>query len=130
MIKITKNFFFSYNSKPKIIAEISGNHGGKKTRFLSLIKHAFKNGADLVKIQTYEPIDITLKKKTKNYKIKSGIWKGVCAANSYKFCIIISASLAEPSIVSNDICHCSNWADICSDCLNNSMLFLSAVMPK
>ena len=35
MIKITKNFFFSYNSKPKIIAEISGNHGGKKTRFLS-----------------------------------------------------------------------------------------------
>jgi|TARA_B110000037_G_C17096334_1_gene496119 pseudaminic acid synthase len=84
MIKITKNFFFSYNSKPKIIAEISGNHGGKKTRFLSLIKHAFKNGADLVKIQTYEPIDITLKKKTKNYKIKSGIWKGMYLWDLYQ----------------------------------------------
>ena len=55
MIKISKNLIFSYNSRPKIIAEVSGNHGGNKKRFLNLINQAFKNGADLVKIQSYEP---------------------------------------------------------------------------
>ena len=51
------------NKKPIIIAEISGNHAGNKKRFLKLIKSAFSCGADLVKIQTYEPVDITLKKR-------------------------------------------------------------------
>ena len=56
----------NYNyKKPLIIAEISGNHAGNKRRFLRLIKSAFSCGADLVKIQTYEPIDIKLKKKIK-----------------------------------------------------------------
>ena len=45
-------------------AEISGNHGGNKKRFMKLIDAAYSNGADLVKIQTYEPKDITLNKKT------------------------------------------------------------------
>ena len=65
MGKITKKSNIASYSKPKIIAEISGNHAGRKLRFLKLIKEAFKNGADLVKIQTYEPKDITLKKKQK-----------------------------------------------------------------
>ena len=42
---------------------------------MKLINSAFKNGADLVKIQTYEPKDITLNKKIDNFKIKDGIWK-------------------------------------------------------
>ena len=50
MIKITKNFKISCDSEPKIIAEISGNHGGSKKRFLELIKSACLNGADLIKI--------------------------------------------------------------------------------
>ena len=58
-----KNLKFSYNNAPLIIAEISGNHNGSKSRFLKLVKSACINGADLVKIQTYEPEDITLNKK-------------------------------------------------------------------
>ena len=51
---------FNYKN-PLLIAEISGNHNQSKTRFLKLIDTAFKNGADLVKIQTYEPNDLTIK---------------------------------------------------------------------
>ena len=65
MKKIAKNLVLGNKIRPKIIAEISGNHAGNKKRFLNLIKSAFINGADLVKIQTYEPIDITLNKKNK-----------------------------------------------------------------
>jgi sialic acid synthase SpsE len=50
------NFTLFNNSGPSIIiAEISGNHNGNKQRFLQLIKSACINGADLIKIQTYEP---------------------------------------------------------------------------
>lgn len=63
------------NQKPLLIAEISGNHNKSKKRFLKLIDSAFKNGADLVKIQTYEPVDITLNLKSSKFKIKKGIWK-------------------------------------------------------
>ena len=70
MIKINKNIIINYNRPPLIIAEISGNHGGEKKRFFKLIDSAFSNGADLVKIQTYEPQDITIKKKDNKYKIK------------------------------------------------------------
>ena len=62
-MKITKNnLIFSYKKPPLIIAEISGNHNGSKSRFLRLIEKACKSGADLIKIQTYEPNDITLTK--------------------------------------------------------------------
>ena len=54
---------FSYKKPPKIIAEISGNHSGSKSRFLKLIKKACESNADLIKIQTYEPKDITILKK-------------------------------------------------------------------
>ena len=84
MIKINKDLIFSYKEKPKIIAEISGNHSGNKKKFLKLIKSAFLNGADLVKIQTYEPDDITLKNKDKRFKIKNGIWKNKYLWDLYK----------------------------------------------
>ena len=73
MINLIKKINFSYN-KPLLIAEISGNHNGDKKKFLKLIESAYDNGADMVKIQTYEPIDITLNKKSKEFKIKGGIW--------------------------------------------------------
>ena len=75
MIKINSKISFSYNQPPLVIAEISGNHNQSKKRFLRLIDKAFKNGADLVKIQTYEPEDITLNLKNKNFLIKKGLWK-------------------------------------------------------
>ena len=40
-----------------------------------MIKEAYKAGADLVKIQTYEPKDITINSNTKLFTIKNGIWK-------------------------------------------------------
>lgn len=84
MIKITNKINFSYKSPPKIIAEISGNHCGKKKNFLNLIKSACKNGADLIKIQSYEPKDITLNIKKKNFLIKEGIWKNIYLWDLYK----------------------------------------------
>ena len=72
------------NNPPLIIAEISGNHNGNKVRFLNLIKKACKNGADLIKIQTYEAEDITVIKKSKSFKINDGIWKGKYLCDLYK----------------------------------------------
>ena len=84
MIKINKKITFSYKKPPVIIAEISGNHGGDKKKFLKLIKSAFLNGADLVKIQTYEPEDITLNVRNKYFKIQHGIWKNRYLWDLYK----------------------------------------------
>ncbi len=75
---------FSYKKPPKIIAEISGNHNGSKSRFLKLVKKACESDADLIKIQTYEPKDITVLKKNELYKIKKGIWKGKYYFDLYK----------------------------------------------
>lgn len=76
IIKLSSEIEISYKKPPKIIAEISCNHNGSKKIFNDHIKSAAKNGADLVKIQTYEPEDITLKKLSKDFLIKKGIWKG------------------------------------------------------
>lgn len=71
-------------ARPLIIAEISGNHNGNKKSFLNHIKIAAKSGADMIKIQTYEPQDITLKKFDDNFKIKEGIWKNKFLWDLYK----------------------------------------------
>jgi len=83
IIKI-KNIKIGYGCPPIIIAEISGNHNGSKKRFLQLVKSACLNDADLIKIQTYEPKDITLKGKTKQFYIKDGIWKNKHLWNLYE----------------------------------------------
>lgn len=79
-IPINKNLSFCKNSRPLIIAEISCNHKGDKKNFLNHIKLAKKHGADLIKIQTYRPQDMTVNKK---FKINSGIWKGKNLWNLY-----------------------------------------------
>ena len=83
-IKINKNLTFSYQKPPIIIAEISGNHNGSKKKFINLIKKAYASGADIVKIQSYEPKDITLNLKSKKFIIKHGIWKGKSLWELYK----------------------------------------------
>jgi pseudaminic acid synthase len=83
IIKI-KNKKIGYDYPPIIIAEISGNHNGNKKKFLELIRSACLNGADFIKIQTYEPKDITLKGKTNQFYIKKGIWKKKYLWNLYK----------------------------------------------
>lgn len=84
MIKLNNKNNFSYSKKPLLIAEISGNHNGNKQKFLKLIDSAFSNGADMVKIQTYEPSDITLNIKSKKFKIDNGIWKDKYLWDLYK----------------------------------------------
>jgi len=71
-IRINKKIKISKNSKPLIIAEISANHCGSKKKFLKHILAAKKCGADLVKIQTYQPDDMLV---NKNFVIKKGLWK-------------------------------------------------------
>ena len=82
-IKISKNLEIGGKRRPIIVAEISGNHKGQKSKFLKLIKSAVINGADMVKIQTYSPEDITINKKDPKFMIKDGIWK----KNIYGTCI-------------------------------------------
>jgi len=74
-IKVSNNILIGHKQRPFIIAEISGNHGGSKKKFLQHIIQAKKAGADMVKIQTYEPQDITIKSSSKKFKIKKGLWK-------------------------------------------------------
>ena len=81
-IFIKKNLFFSNKKRPLIIAEISGNHNGKFNNFKKGVLSASKNGADLVKIQTYEASDIVL--KNINYKIKKGLWSNKNLWNLYQ----------------------------------------------
>ena len=72
-LKITDDFFLTKETSPLVVAEISANHCGNKNRFLKHILEAKKNGADLVKIQSYEENDISmnLSKLSKNYKLKN-----------------------------------------------------------
>ena len=81
MIKINNKLSFSANGPPLLIAEISSNHCGSKSLFLKHIIQAAKNGADLVKIQTYEPEDMLVNKE---FKIKTGLWKNKKLYNLYK----------------------------------------------
>jgi len=80
-IKVGKKLIISKNSRTLIIAEISANHCGSKSNFLKHIIEAKKNGADLVKIQTYEPKDMVV---NKNFIIKQGLWKKINLWNLYK----------------------------------------------
>ena len=40
-----------------------------------IIKTAKQNGADAVKLQTYEPHSMTIDSKRNEFKIKKGLWK-------------------------------------------------------
>lgn len=71
MNKDINQIFDIKNKYPFIIAEISANHCGSKEIFLKTIKAAHKSGVDLIKIQTYEPLDITVPKINNR---KSKIW--------------------------------------------------------
>ena len=78
------SFHFNKINRTLLVAEISGNHNKNKKLFLDHIRLAAKNGADLVKIQTYEPQDITLKKFSPKFKITKGLWKNKFLWDLYK----------------------------------------------
>lgn len=70
VLKISKNVSFDYSKPSLIIGEISSNHGGSKKKFLELINAAYDSNADLVKIQTYDPIDITFNNDHRKFLIE------------------------------------------------------------
>ena len=82
-MNISKKLKFS-EKKPLLIAEISANHNGNKKKFFKLINSALDSGADLVKIQTYEPQDITVNEKKNYLRISSGLWKNRYLWDLYK----------------------------------------------
>ena len=70
------NSTITNNSKPYIIAEMSGNHNGDINRALELIKVASQCGADAVKLQTYTAATITLNCESPDFQISEGLWAG------------------------------------------------------
>ncbi len=83
MKKIIKKIF-NQNSPPVLIAEISANHNGSIKNAKKLIMTAKKNGADIVKLQTYEPHNMTINLAKKDFIIKEGLWKGYKLWDLYK----------------------------------------------
>jgi len=83
MQKIIKKLF-DKNSPPILIAEISANHNGSIKKAKKLILTAKKNGADLVKLQTYEPRNMTINSSLKDFLIKDGLWRGYKLWDLYK----------------------------------------------
>ena len=63
-------------NKVFFIAEISANHCGNFILAKKLIKCAYVNGADAVKLQTYTADTMTINSNKKYFKIKKGLWKG------------------------------------------------------
>ena len=75
---------FDKKSPPVLIAEISANHTGSIQKAKKLILTAKKNGADLVKLQTYEPKNMTINSSLKDFLVKDGLWKGYKLWDLYK----------------------------------------------
>lgn len=61
---------------PLIVAELSGNHGGKLENALRMIDAAADAGADTIKIQTYRANTITLDHDGPEFLLESGLWQG------------------------------------------------------
>tara|TARA_A100001011_G_C14311873_1_gene845980 strand:+ start:2895 stop:3962 length:1068 start_codon:yes stop_codon:yes gene_type:complete len=76
ILKMNKKFRIKTSDQAYIIAEISGNHNGNILNAIKLIDECKRIGANAVKIQTYEPIDITLNSLKKDFLInKSSPWR-------------------------------------------------------
>ena len=55
------------NTKPFIIAEMSGNHSKSLNTALNIVEAASKSGADAIKLQTFSLKEMTLNIRNKNY---------------------------------------------------------------
>lgn len=57
-----------------IVAEMSGNHGGKFERAIEIVHAAKRAGADAIKLQTYTANTITLNCDTEDFQVSEGPW--------------------------------------------------------
>jgi len=61
---------------PYVIAEMSGNHGGKLETALALIDAASAAGASAVKLQTYTADSLTIDHDGPGFRLDEGLWAG------------------------------------------------------
>lgn len=80
------NFIISANTKPFIIAEMSGNHNQSLDRAKKIIKAASDSGAHAVKLQTYTPDTMTINQTGGLFDIvdKNSLWYGRNLYELYK----------------------------------------------
>jgi len=83
MNKIIRKIF-QKDGPPILIAEISANHNGSLKNAKKIILTAKQNGADIVKLQTYEPRNMTINSSKKDFVVKEGLWKGYTLWDLYK----------------------------------------------
>lgn len=85
MIKIDDRTI-STNTRPFIIAEMSGNHNQSLEKALEIVDVAAATGADALKIQTYRPDTMTIDKADGEFFISDpkSLWKGESLYNLYK----------------------------------------------
>lgn len=73
------------NSKPMVIAEMSGNHNQSLERALEIVEIAAKTGAQCLKIQTYTPDTMTLNLDEREFFISDkNLWTGKSLYALYK----------------------------------------------
>lgn len=69
---------------PYLVAEISGNHNGKKSSAIELINAAKDSGADAIKLQTFTPDCLTFDSNNTDFIVHSGPWAGQSLYSIYK----------------------------------------------
>ncbi|WP_374764550.1 pseudaminic acid synthase [Yunchengibacter salinarum] len=74
----------SSDTRPFIVAEMSGNHGGSLDRARAIIDMAAEAGADAIKFQTYEPDTITLDADGPDFRVGNALWEGARLYDLYE----------------------------------------------
>ena len=85
MIKL-KNIQIGKTTGPVVVAEMSGNHNQSLDRALKIVEAAAKNGAKMLKLQTYTADTMTINSNKKDFYIsdKKSLWYGKNLYQLYK----------------------------------------------
>ncbi|QJB34109.1 pseudaminic acid synthase [Chitinophaga oryzae] len=80
------NFVIAPDSRPFVIAEMSGNHNQSLERALQIVKAAADSGAHAIKLQTYTPDTLTIDHRGGLFDItdEHSLWKGRNLYDLYK----------------------------------------------